>query len=179
MVPSQNVLSLVPQSTVCTCNRRCHGIFRGSPLAGRSLSEESPGRQCYCEGNVGMLPNSSLSCVQSRSSGRSALTRPNKTAGYFVGELQDDVSMTSLAAYSPAVKTKSHPGWLETRPANPELLHLANQSSALQAKFGGCPFRAADHPTSRFKRVQNQSAFRVPQRSHSRRDDDTLRRCRR
>ena len=71
-----------------------------SPLAGRSLSEESPGRQCYCEGNVGMLPNSSLSCVQSRSSGRSALTRPNKTAGYFVGELQDDVNMTSLAVYS-------------------------------------------------------------------------------
>jgi hypothetical protein len=50
LVPSQNVLSLVPQSTVCTCNRRCYGIFRGSPLAGRFLSEESPGRQCYCEG---------------------------------------------------------------------------------------------------------------------------------
>ena len=32
-------------------------------------------------------------------------------------------------------------------PANPQLLHLVDQSSALQAKLGGCALRAADHPT--------------------------------
>jgi len=40
-----------------------------------------------------------------------------------------------------------------------------NILSALQAKFRGSAFRAADYPTNSLKRAQNQSAFGVPQRS--------------
>jgi len=38
---------------------------------------------------------------------------------------------------------------------NPQLLHLVDQRCTFQAKFGGCAFRAADHPTYCFKRFQN------------------------
>src|SRR5216684_3496930 len=88
------------------------------------------------------------------------------------------IGATTIAAASlvPAALAPSHRG-LETRPGNPQLLHLVDQRRALQAKFGGCPFRAPDHPTDSFKRVQNQSAFRVPQSSCSRRDEDTLSPC--
>src|SRR6266852_1396414 len=61
---------------------------------------------------------------------------------------------------------------------DPKLLHLVNQRSAFQAKFRGCAFRAADHPTDSFKRVQNQSAFGVFQSNCGRRDADTWSACR-
>ncbi len=62
---------------------------------------------------------------------------------------------------------------LEPRPGNPQLQHLVDQRSALQAKFGGCAIPSADHPTYCFKRVQNQIAFGVLQSSCCRRRDDT------
>src|ERR1700760_4748549 len=51
------VLRLEVVGTISECSFASsaeHGVYLqpGSPLAGRSLSEESPGRQCYCEGNV-------------------------------------------------------------------------------------------------------------------------------
>ena len=50
---------------------------------------------------------------------------------------------------------------LEDRSGNPQLLHFADQRSALQAKFGRCAVRASDHPSGRFKCVQNHGAFGV------------------
>ncbi len=44
---------------------------------------------------------------------------------------------------------------LQTRPGNPQLMHLVDQRSALQAKFGGCSLRAANHPTDAFERAQD------------------------
>jgi hypothetical protein len=43
-----------------------------------------------------------------------------------------------------------------------QLLHLVDQSGALQSKFRGGAFRAADDPTNFFERAQNQGAFGVP-----------------
>jgi hypothetical protein len=67
---------------------------------------------------------------------------------------------------APAVELNHMLAALETGPENPKLLHLADQSRALHAEFGGRAFRAADHPTGSLKRVQNQSAFgRCPRAS--------------
>ena len=49
----------------------------------------------------------------------------------------------------------------ESRSGNPQLLHFVDQSSALQAKFGGCAFWPANHPAHRFKRAQNQNTFGI------------------
>src|SRR5229473_378195 len=43
------------------------------------------------------------------------------------------------------------------RAENPQLMHFVDQRSALQAKFGGRAFRAADHPTDYNKSRQNVS----------------------
>src|SRR5580704_5571873 len=59
---------------------------------------------------------------------------------------------------------------VEVRPVNPQLLHLADQRSALQAKFGRCTVRAADHPSGCFKCLQNHGAFGVLKSSRRRRN---------
>jgi hypothetical protein len=62
----------------------------------------------------------------------------------------------------------------ETRPVNPQPLHLADQRSALQAKFGRCAVQASDHPGGRFKGVQNQGAFAISKSSWRRRNGDSV-----
>jgi hypothetical protein len=52
---------------------------------------------------------------------------------------------------------------LQNRSGNPQLLHLVDQCSALQAKFGGSAFPTADHPPHAFEHVQNQSPLVVLQ----------------
>ena len=54
---------------------------------------------------------------------------------------------------------------LKTGPGDPQLLHLVDQGSALQAKFGGCAFRAADHPTTSSSVRRIKDAFGVSQSS--------------
>src|SRR2546423_1494694 len=65
-----------------------------------------------------------------------------------------------------------------SRTSNTQLLHFVNQRSALETKFGGCALWSTNDPTDCFERAKNQRAFRVPQRSGSRRGDEVLRRRR-
>ena len=47
----------------------------------------------------------------------------------------------------------------QVRAGNPEFLHLVDERGALQAQLGRGAFPAADHPSDRFKGVQNQVPF--------------------
>src|ERR1700716_1452327 len=67
---------------------------------------------------------------------------------------------------------------LERRSGNPQLLHLVDECSALQAKFCGRSFWAADDPTDFPQGLQNQSALRLLQSSGRRRNPNTRNPCR-
>lgn len=49
----------------------------------------------------------------------------------------------------------------ENRPADPQLLHFADQRSALLAKFGRCTARTSNHPSGCFKCVKDHGTFGV------------------
>ena len=63
---------------------------------------------------------------------------------------------------------------MEIRPANTQLLHLADQRGAFEAEFGGRAVWASDHPSGGFQCVQNHGAFGVLKSSWRRRKRDSL-----
>jgi hypothetical protein len=60
----------------------------------------------------------------------------------------------------PPVLAPSCPVCFGDEAGNPHPAHLIDQRSGLQAKFGGCSLRAADHLFNSFKRIQNRECFR-------------------
>jgi hypothetical protein len=71
------------------------------------------------------------------------------------------IGSTAIAPPAAGVRFPSDPRCPGAWPANPQLLYLGDQRSALQAKFGRCSVRTSDHPRGRFEGVQNDGAFGV------------------
>src|SRR5580692_4234655 len=67
----------------------------------------------------------------------------------------------SPSCISPCIR--SHRGLTGDRPVESEPLHLVNQCSALQAKFGRCAIRTAYNPATVFKHTKDCIAFHLLQ----------------